>query len=219
MIDSVNIVVSGGQKLFPIPDVTGKPQAEARSILTSAGLQVSSTTAYSSTVPKDSVVSQSPAAAEKVPQGTTVGITISLGVQSVTVPGVGGQTQSQAQSSLKAANLSSQAVIEYTLTGTGKGLVFGQYPTAGMSVAPGTIVGILVSNGSPATTATVAVPSLVGRTKKDAQNKLSGVGLGNTVINWSGTNRPAGEVVGQAPEAGSYVPKQVAVIMFVSNGK
>lgn len=221
MIDQVDIVVSGGQKLFAIPGVTGKPQAEARSILTSAGLQVSSTTAYSAVVPKDSVVSQSPAAGERVPSGTTVGITVSLGAQSVTVPGVGGQTRSQAANSLKAANLSSQAVIEYTLTGTTKGLVFGQYPTAGMSVPPGTIVGILVSNGQPTSnsTATVSVPSVVGQSQKSAAKTLSKISLGNTTINWSGTGRPAGEVVGQAPEAGQYVPKKVAVIVFVSNGK
>jgi beta-lactam-binding protein with PASTA domain len=90
-----------------------------------------------------------------------------------------------------------------------------------MSVAPGTIVGILVSNGPPSSndTATVSVPSVVGQTKKKAASTLTKASLSNTTINWSGTGRPAGEVVGQAPEAGTYVPRKVAVILFVSNGK
>lgn len=219
LIDQVNITVSGGQKLFAVPDVTSKPTTEAESILASAGLVASTSQAYSSTVPKDSVISQSPGAGEKVPSGTTIGLTVSLGQQNVTVPGVGGQSRAEAVNSLKAANLSSQAVIEYTLTGTAKGQVFSQYPTAGMLVAPGTIVGILVSNGSPASTSTVSVPSVVGEKQSKAQKSLSSVTLGNIIINWSGTGRPKGEVVGQAPEAGSIVPKKVAAILFVSNGK
>ncbi|MDR3685841.1 MAG: PASTA domain-containing protein [Coriobacteriia bacterium] len=221
LIDQVNIVVSGGQKLFSIPDVTAKSQAEARSILTSAGLQVSSSTAYSTTVPKDSVISQSPGAGEKVPSGTTVGLTVSLGVQSVTVPGLQNMTTDQARNALKVANLSSVSMSEFTLTGTTKTLVFGQFPATGQAVAPGTIVGFLVSNGPPSngSTATVSVPPVVGKTKNDAINALSKVTLSNTIVNWSGTGRPAGEVVGQAPGASEIVPKKVAVMLFVSNGK
>ncbi|HEY5471856.1 MAG TPA: PASTA domain-containing protein [Candidatus Limnocylindrales bacterium] len=221
LVDQVDMTVSGGQKLFSVPEVIGKPQAEARSILASAGLEATATQAYSPIVPKDSVISQSPPSSDKVPYGTTVGLVVSLGVQSVTVPGVGGQTQSQAANSLKAANLSSQAVIEYTLTGTAKGLVFAQYPTAGMMVAPGTIVGVLVSNGPPSSgsTSTVSVPSVVGQSLSSARSALSKVSLGNTVINWSGTGRPVNEVVGQAPEAGAIMPKKTAVVLFISNGK
>ena len=221
LIDQVNIVVSGGQKLFSIPDVTAKSQAEARSILTSAGLQVSSSTAYSTTVPKDSVISQSPGAGEKVPNGTTVGLTVSLGVQSVTVPGLQNMTADQARNALKVANLSSVSLSEFTLTGTTKTLVFGQFPATGQAVAPGTIVGFLVSNGPPTnnSTATVSVPAVVGQKKNDAINALSKVTLSNTIVNWSGTGRPAGEVVGQAPGASEIVPKKVAVMLFVSNGK
>jgi serine/threonine-protein kinase len=56
LVDRVNITVSGGQRLFAVPDVTGKPQEEARSILTTAGMQVSISQAYNQSVPKDSVI-------------------------------------------------------------------------------------------------------------------------------------------------------------------
>ena len=228
LIDQVSIMVSGGQRLFAVPDVTGKTQAVATSELASAGLQVSVNQAYSQTVAKDMVISQTPVVGQKVPYQTTVGLTVSLGVQSVVTPGVQLLTRADAANRLKAANLSSQAVVEYTFTGTAKGLVFAQYPTAGMQVPPGTIVGLLVSNGPPASTSATSspsasqlanVPSVVGQTLKTAQKTLKTAHLGNTIINWSGTGRPAGEVVGQAPEVNQTMPRNVAVIVFVSNGK
>jgi beta-lactam-binding protein with PASTA domain len=228
LIDKVNLTISGGQKLFAVPDVVGRGQDEARSIMTTAGLQVALSQTYSATVPKDAIISQSPPAGERVPYQTTVGLTVSLGVQNVTVPGVGGLTRSDAANRLKSANLGSQAVVEYTYAGSAKGLVFAQYPTAGMQIAPGTIVGLLVSNGpppskSPSSTPTpgqlATVPSVVGQGLKSAQSTLKKANLSNTIINWSGTGRPAGEVVGQAPEVNTTMPRGVAVIIFVSNGK
>jgi serine/threonine-protein kinase len=225
LIVQIDLVISGGQKLFPIPDVANMTETDARSTLTSAGLQVATSQAFSTTVPKDSVISQSPAANQKVPGGTTVGITVSLGVQSVSVPGVQSLSRVDAANKLKATNLSSQAVTQYTFSGVTKGLVFAQYPTAGMSVAPGTIVAILVSNGSSISTATptaaqsATIPSVVGQALKSAQKSLKSAHLGNTIINWSGTGRPTGEVVGQAPEVGTTVPRNINVVLFVSNGK
>jgi beta-lactam-binding protein with PASTA domain len=228
LIDRVNVTISGGQKLFAVPDVVGRNQDEARSIMTTAGLQVSLSQTYNQTVPKDAVISQSPPAGERVPYQTTVGLTVSLGVQNVTVPGVGGLTRSDAANRLKSANLNSQAVVEYTFIGTAKGQVFAQYPTAGMQIAPGTIVGLLVSNGpppskSPSSSPTpgqlATVPSVVGQGLKSAQSTLRKANLSNTIINWSGTGRPAGEVVGQAPEVNTTMPRRVAVIIFVSNGR
>lgn len=228
LIDQVSIMVSGGQKLFSVPDVTNKPQAQASAEISGAGLQISVSQAYSSAVPKDTVISQSPAPGQKVPYQTTVGLTVSLGVQSVVTPGVQLLTRADAANKLKAANLASQAVVEYTYTGTPKGQVFAQYPTAGMQVAPGTIVGLLVSNGPPASSSTTSnpsasqlsnVPSVVGQNVKNAQKTLKTARLGNTIINWSGTGRPAGEVVGQAPEVNQTMPHNAIVIVFVSNGK
>lgn len=228
LIDPVNITISGGQKLFAVPNMLGKTQALAQSALATAGLKAAIDQAYSQTVPRGSIITQSPPPGEKVPYQTTIGLTVSLGVQNVTVPGVQALSRGDAANRLKAANLSSQAVIEYTYTGTTKGQVFAQYPTAGMQISPGTIVGLLVSNGpppssDPSSTPTssdlATVPSVVGQSTKDAQSTLKKAHLGNTIVNWGGTNRPAGEVVGQAPEVGTTVPRNVAVIIFVSNGK
>jgi beta-lactam-binding protein with PASTA domain len=100
-----------------------------------------------------------------------------------------------------------------------KGQVWAQYPAAGTSLAPGTVVGINVSNGSPTTTATVSVPSVVGKTQSDAQSALKKASLSNVVIQWAGTGKPNGQVVAQTPDASAVVPKNITVIIFVSNGQ
>ena len=218
MGSAINIIVSGGQLLIEIPDVTAKTQADAESILKSAGLQPSVSSAFSATVPAGSVISQLPSAGQRVPTGTTVGITVSQGVQNVIVPGVIGQTQSTAQNALKNVGLTYQSVTNFNAS-VPKGQVSSQYPSAGTSIAPGTIVGIVISNGSATSTATVTVPSVVGLAQATAQSNLKKVNLANVVVQWSGSGVPAGQVVGQTPDAGAVVPRNSTIIIFVSNGK
>jgi beta-lactam-binding protein with PASTA domain len=220
LIDQVNIVISGGQKLFQVPNVVSMDATAARTALTSASLQVTENDQYSQTVPTGKVISQSPAAGQQVPSATNVGITVSLGVQSVAVPGVLSYNKKDAQNRLKSANLQSQVVTEYVLSGA-HGIVAFQYPAAGAQVAPGTIVGLIVSADSTpsASIASVSVPSVVGQSLSDAQKTLKGQKLSNTTVSWSGTGRPSGEVVGQVPDANAQVPQKVPVILFVSNGK
>lgn len=215
----IDIVVSGGQKLFAVPDVTGQTQATAESTLKTAGLTSQVAQAYSATVAKGSVVSQAPAAGTRVPSGTAIQITVSQGPQNAAVPGVVGQTQSQAQSSLKSTGLGSQSVTNYNET-TPKGQVYQQYPSAGTAVAPGTVVGFAVSNGpAPSSTTSVTVPSVIGKTQSQAQTSLKNLGLKNVVVQWSGTGQPQGLVFAQTPESGALVPKGTTIIIFVSNGK
>jgi beta-lactam-binding protein with PASTA domain len=215
----VVISVSGGQKLLEVPTVTGKTQADAESALKAAGLKASVTKGFSSTVVKGVVVSQAPEAGQKVPSETSVGIVISEGAQNVVVPGVSGQSQSAATSSLKSLGLGTQVVTNYG--STPKGQVADQFPSAGTAVPPGTIVGLIVSGGpvpSGNSTATVTVVSVVGKTSASAESTLKSIGLKPVVIQWSGTGQPANQVVGQTPD-GATVPKNSSVLIFVSNGK
>ena len=89
----ITIAVSGGQALVPVPDVTGAKQADAEKILKDAGFQVSIQQSYSATAAKGIVISQTPASGQKVPTGTTVGVTVSQGAESVIVPGLIGQAK------------------------------------------------------------------------------------------------------------------------------
>jgi hypothetical protein len=62
-----------------VPDVVGETQAAGTATLEGDGFVVAVVTAYSSTVPAGTIISQSPGAGAEVPAGSTVTITVSLG--------------------------------------------------------------------------------------------------------------------------------------------
>ena len=175
----IDIVVSGGQKLLDVPTVTGKTQSDAEKALKDVGLTASVTKGFSSTVVKGVVISQAPSAGQKVPVETSVGIVVSEGAQNVSVPGLSGQSQSQATTTLKSLGLGTQVVTNYSTSGVAKGQVADQFPSAGTSVPPGTIVGLVVSGGpipSGNSTATVSVSSVVGQDLELGRDNAQGRG-------------------------------------------
>ncbi len=216
---AITITVSGGQALVPIPNVVGKPQADAEKALKDAGFQVSIQQGFSATVAKGSVISQSPVEGQEVPITTTVGIVVSQGAQNVIVPGVIGQSQTAALAALKDAGLGAQAIAS-TSNSAATGQVFAQLPTAGSSIPPATVVGILVSSGPLfSNSASSTVPVVTGKTAKEASASLKNAGLTAVAILWGGTGKPKNTVVDQLPQAGSLVGKGSSVILIVSNGK
>jgi beta-lactam-binding protein with PASTA domain len=210
---NVNIVVSGGQALIAVPNVVGMTQAAAETALTQAGLTAAAQSGNSATVAKGEVISQSPPAAQRVPAGTSIGITVSQGPANAAVPNVVGQTQSDATASLKSAGLGTKVVTNYNVD-TPKGEVYSQSPVEGTLVAPGTTVQIVVSNGPPPAPATVDVPNVIGKTQSDATTTLQNLGF-KVAVSEIATGT-AGKVVYQAPKSGTSEPKGSTVSITVS---
>ena len=95
------------KELITVPDVTGKPYAEAVSILEGQGFKVRREEAQSDTAAKNTVISQSPTGTAQ--SGATITITVSSRAQeavSITVPDVRGITKDQATAALVAAGFS-----------------------------------------------------------------------------------------------------------------
>lgn len=95
------------KELITVPDVTGKPYAEAVSILEGQGFKVRREEAQSDTAAKNTVISQSPTGTAQ--SGATITITVSSRAQeavSITVPDVRGKTKDQATAALVAAGFS-----------------------------------------------------------------------------------------------------------------
>lgn len=218
MIDGIDIVVSGGQKLLDVPTVTGKTQSEAEKALADAGLKSSLSRAFSTTVVKGVVISQAPEAGQRVPADTSIGIVVSEGAQNITVPSVTNQSQSQATTTLRSLGLGLQVVTNRDPT-IDEGKVAYQFPPAGNTVPPATIIGMVVSLGSSDTTASISIPTVVGRTSSQAQTDLEAKKLKMVAVQWTGTGRPANEVVGQIPDSGVRLFEDESVIVFVSNGR
>ncbi|MEV5507042.1 Stk1 family PASTA domain-containing Ser/Thr kinase [Streptomyces orinoci] len=75
--DTITLTVSKGKEMLPVPDVTGRSEADARRILTEAGFQVKVDRPF--LFPKDSVDSQSVRAGDKAARGDTITIRMKSG--------------------------------------------------------------------------------------------------------------------------------------------
>ncbi|MCD8045964.1 MAG: Stk1 family PASTA domain-containing Ser/Thr kinase [Clostridiales bacterium] len=83
--DTVTIYVSQGSETTKVPDVRGKSEADARSALADASLNVGSVTQdYSDSVSAGCVISQSVSSGKYVDMGTSVDLVISLGAKETT---------------------------------------------------------------------------------------------------------------------------------------
>lgn len=137
----VHVVVSQGRRPIAIPDQTGSSSSAARSALEAAGFTVTTSSAYSSSVPKGSVVSQSPASGT-AHRGDTVSLVISQGPEMVTVPDVFKKSEADARSALEAAGL--KVSVSYDKGEPAFGLVYQQSQKGGTKVAKGSTVTISV---------------------------------------------------------------------------
>lgn len=100
---TVDLVVSKGPEPLPVPSVVGQTAAAATSTLEDKGFDVArADDAWSTTVPKDSVISQTPADGT-LTRGETVTLTVSKGPEMVTVPQVEGLSRAAATQKLQAA--------------------------------------------------------------------------------------------------------------------
>jgi serine/threonine-protein kinase len=99
---TVTVILSRGPKPFPVPDETGNAVTAAATALRSAGLHVTTSEEFNSTVDSGHVVSQTPASGD-VKRGDTVQLLVSKGPQMVRVPDVTRESISQATHDLQAA--------------------------------------------------------------------------------------------------------------------
>ncbi|NTU71816.1 MAG: PASTA domain-containing protein [Coriobacteriia bacterium] len=214
----ISLVIAGGQLLVTVPNVVGSTQAVGIKTLQDNRFAFATSSAYSSTVPSGSIIAQSPIAGDKIPPGTTVGLSLSMGPRIITVPNVVAQLKVTAETSLRGSGLEVASASNYD-SATPAGQVIGQQPTMGIGVTPGTKVGLTVSRGlPPAGIATVVVPTVVGKTQSKAQSVLRKAKLKTLVVSRAGTGGAKGEVIAQLPMANVIVARYSTVIIFVADG-
>ena len=201
-----------------LADYSGMTQDEvnAQPQVSSGQITVNWEQSYSNDYAAGYVYKQSPVAGRTVREGQSVTLTVSLGIQSVTVPDVTNYLQADAEQQLKNLGVSVLVTQAVELT-VASGSVIRTDPAAGSQVAAGSTVVVYVSRPQVSTTA--KVPSLVGLSSvNDArtllvQNKL---GLGSTTEQYS--DKPAGTIIAQNPAAGSTVKVNSRVSVTVSAG-
>lgn len=138
---TITVLVSSGQELSLMPDVSGMTEQDAILAITNAKLVLGSITQSDSpTIAKNLVLSSNPAANTQVPAGTVVNLVVSTG--SVLVPDVVGLDLSDATSQLTAPQVgySVETDVDPSCLGVAGTVVIAQSVPAGIQPQLGTIV-------------------------------------------------------------------------------
>jgi beta-lactam-binding protein with PASTA domain len=134
----VRLVVSKGPPPAPVPNVVGKTEEEARSLLEEAGFVVVTTTKFSDRVDLGDVIKQAPKAGDDLQPGKKVTLTISQGPRTFPCPNFNGLSKAAAQA------LADQYGLEVTFVDV--------TPTPGTIVLSQSVaVGSPISFGDPIT--------------------------------------------------------------------
>jgi serine/threonine-protein kinase len=141
---TITLVVSRGKEKAPVPDVVGRPQAEAEQTLRAAGFDVATSEREDADAEPGTVLEQDPAAGTQAAEGTQVTLTVATEPAEVAVPDVGGEEEDAARQALEDAGFDVRVVDEPVDTPAEDGVVTAQDPGAGETAAPGSRVAITV---------------------------------------------------------------------------
>jgi serine/threonine protein kinase len=131
---------------------------------------------------------------------------------SYSVPDVSNQPVATAQREIRSAHLVPQVI--HRASSVPKGEVISTSPPAGSTVAKGSVVKLFVSTGP----GKIRVPDVSGSTASAATSQLQAAGLQVAEKPAPNSTAPSGQVVRQDPRAGTLVPPNSTVTIYVSGG-
>src|SRR6202795_1030356 len=212
----VNLVISSGPQMVTVPKVEGLTQDAATTAITAAKLTGGTVTQQSSnTLATGNVISQDPASANSVAQGSPVNLVISSGPQMVTVPNVEGLPQDAATTAITAVKLTGGTVTQQSSNTVTTSRVISQDPPSGNSVAQGSPVNLVISSGPQM----VIVPNVEGLTQDAATTAITAAKLmGGTITQQTSNTVTTGKVISQDPASGSSVAPGSPVNLVISSG-
>ena len=199
-----------------IPDVVGKPSAQAQQILQGRGVGMKVEDRIYNNLPVDAVVRQSPPRDMRVKEGQNAHVVLSLGPQKVTIPILQDRSLRGAQVELLRSGMQLGEISSTYLAGSVSDTVIQQDPAPGTTDVTSPHVNLLVSLG-PRPPAYV-MPELVGLPIADAQSKLGAAGLKvSKVTPVSAADRTPGTVVSQTPARGQRVDATISIELQVAD--
>ncbi len=208
----VQIVISSGPAIAPLPVLERLSSAEATETLKKLGFVPAVRNEPSATIAAGRVIGTEPPAGTEQALGSRVTLLVSSGPAQIRVPDVKGDTQSGAESTLSNAGLQPGTITQQTSASTPPATVLSQTPRAGSFVRSGTKVNLVVAQAPT----TVTVPSVIGESEPSAAAALGSAGL-RPSVRQGATSEPSqsGTVLAQSPAAGARVRKGSTVTITV----
>ena len=189
----IKVVVSKGQKMVEVPDVTGKDiKVATYELEDTLGFKIEREDVVSEKVASGIIISQDAKKGETLPYGSTIKLQVSKGdgKETVVVPNVLGKTDSDAKNALEALGLT--VSVKYSEDKTkSNGVVIAQSYPQNQTLKQGTLVEITVNKILLTKTVTLDLLELQGGTASSADTinvkvtaSIDG-GAYNTVYNQS----------------------------------
>lgn len=162
----LNLNITPGNSGIAVADVVGKTYTDGYNALTGENLLVLKVYLSSETIPLDQIISTDPVAGTKVPENTSITVTVSSGAASILMPDLSGMTEEQAKLTLSNAKLNLGTITQQNSATIVAGQVSSTDPLVNTSVIPGAVVNLVISNGK------VMVPDVRNLSVLDARNAL-----------------------------------------------
>lgn len=171
----IKVVVSKGQKMVEVPDVTGKDiKVATYELEDTLGFKIEREDVVSEKVASGIIISQDAKKGETLPYGSTIKLQVSKGdgKETVVVPNVLGKTESDAKSALEALGLT--VSVKYSEDKTkSNGVVIAQSYPQNQTLKQGTLVEITVNKILLTKTVTLDLLELQGGTASSAADTIN----------------------------------------------
>jgi len=209
-----------------VPDVTGDELNVAIALLQQNGFSVGDVKRVEREAPVNTVLEQDPSASPPADEASLdcsfltffcskpkVTLTVSAGPGSAKVPSTAGLSAAAAEAKLEEASFGARIEKAHSEE-VEEGLVIHSDPSGGETATRGTDVVLTVSSGPKLAT----VPVVVGSQRSLAVQQIRGRGFVPSVEEEQSSS-PEGQVIRQAPSAGSQLPPGSTVSIVVSKGE
>jgi serine/threonine-protein kinase len=214
----VTVTISKGLQKMAVPKLAELSEKEARDKAEGAGFKLRTLTEKSSaTVPRGSVMEQSPKAGTKVPKGTTIEVILSSGPETRSVPSLKTMTLGEAQNAARQQGFRLEVVDGDSSNPEAR--ILDQDPLGGATAPQGAVIRVrLEPMPTPESVPEdVTVPGVKGMLEDAARAALADHGLAVRVV-VEESDGPQGTVLRQSPDEGAQV-KRGAVVELVVTGK
>jgi eukaryotic-like serine/threonine-protein kinase len=202
------------KEAIEVPSVLGLPVQSARALVENRGLMfVVSEEREDARTPAGNIVAQRPMEGSRIEKGHTLDVVVAKAPAPIKMPSLVGMPLADAKQKLETAKLVVGKVSEDTSADVKAGSVISQGIAEGGETRVGAVVDLVVSKG----VATVAVPSVVGRSLGKAKEELQKAGftVGN-LKSRSDDDRSDGVILEQTPAANQQAPKGSAVDLVIN---
>lgn len=188
-----------------VPDVRQMSESQAEKFLARSSLKMAvERRDHHPDVPEGFVVSQRPRVNESVKEGRTVGVVLSLGARTLTVPDLKGQSLRQGELTLNSQKLRAGRIARVLDETDVRERVLASAPGSGAEVAEGVVVDLLVEVGGRPRR--YLMPDLTGQDVLFVRQSLEKKGFRIGSVRFeSGRNAYPNTVVEQSPKPGTMV--------------